>query len=1711
MSNPLTSAKVINMITHKVVFRSNVLTALFLGVLSYVPLWGQDLNFTPVKPDGPAKIQSALWELAVPPAGKLARAEGVEDTVVVILVPQRGQGSASIDTSSMAALGVEVKARSKSLMRVSVPASSLLAVSELPGVSFVRRPFRPHAQQTRSEGRRLINAINNYNAGVRGQGVKVAVIDGGFKGANQLGSDMPATWRYLDYTGEGIYAGDSVHGTACAEIIYDVAPEAELYLLKVDDLVDLENAKELCIRDGIDIINHSMSWYRTGIGDGKGLACDIVDDAADQGILWVNAAGNSANSHYDQSWSDNDSDHWHNFEGDDEVLTFEVEKGTEISIYLTWNDWPETSDDYDLYLYFTNSSGNLERVAATEDQGLDVQSGRRGHSPVEWIEYDAERSGEYHIAVSKRSAARSRRLKIWSFNRNLDFEYSTPEGSIGIPADARGAMSVGAVHFDEYNLGRIADYSSRGPTFDGRIKPELVAPSGVSTASYGETGVYYGYAGTSASAPHVAGAAALIKSANPSYSRTQLWNALVAATVDAGSRGRDNTFGHGKLVLPVMSAPRITAPQITSISPSRVRYNQVVTIRGTAFGASRGTSRVVFHGGKSPSSSQYVSWSNTQIRVRVPSGARTGNVQVITTSGSDTARLTVTSPWISRVSPGTARTNAVVTVSGENFGSSRGSSSVRIGSVAITSFTSWSSRSIRFRVPRNTPPGNLTVRTGEGTSNSLRLNITSPYLTSISPTRIKTGNRLTLAGGNFGSRRGTGYVVFGSVRASTSDYVSWSDRRIVVKVPNRAQSGNVQVTTSNGPSGAKRLTIERRGPQITSISPSRVRYSQVVTIRGTAFGVSRGTSRVVFFGSGIPSSSQYVSWSDTQIRVRVPSGTRTGDLQVVTSGGSDTARLTVTSPWISGVSPQNARTNNVVTVSGENFGSSRGSSSVRIGSVPITSFTSWSSRAIRFRVPINTPPGNLTIRTTNGTSNSIRLNITSPYLTNISPTRVRPGDRLTLTGGNFGSRRGTGYVLFSALLPAAGDYVSWSDRRIVVRVPEKAASGDVRVTTSNGTSETKRLEIGGTEPWISRISPQTTRSNSVVTVSGGNFGSSRGSSSVRVGPLAITSFTSWTNGTIRFRIPRNMPPGNLTVRTSEGTSNSIRLNITSPYLTNISPTSVETGDRLTLRGGNFGSRRGTGYVVFFSSVRPSGADYVSWSDRRIVVEVPDGARSGNVQVTTSNGTSGTKRLTVERKSLQITSISPNRVRYGQVITIRGTAFGANRGASRVIFHGGTIPNASQYLLWSDTQIRVRVPSGARTGNVQVVATNGSDTARLTVTSPWISRVSPGTAVNNTVVTVSGENFGSSRGSSSVRIGSVAITSFISWTNRTIRFRVPRNTPPGNLTVRTSEGTSNFISLNITSPYLTNISPTSVATGDRLTLTGGNFGSGRGTGYVVFFSSVRPSGADYVSWSDRRIVVEVPDEAQSGDVLVATSNGTSGTKRLEVESEQLEPLPSRGLFGYSPPAVSKNPKSVKFGFDEGTSRELYCYFSVKEISAGEMDIFLNELRYTTLPASEDWTDWYLPLEITDLRSGTDIIEFRNMSNQDRTSSFDRWQLKDVSVTSLRPANAKPVADTRFPSELPEELVSGLGAPFPAPFNASVTVPFTVAAAGPVRLAVYNLMGQPIRVLADGWAEAGWHQVRWDGRTAAGAEAASGVYWAVLQAGDAVQTAKLALIR
>ena len=106
--------------------------------------------------------------------------------------------------------------------------------------------------------------------------------------------------------------------------------------------------------------------------------------------------------------------------------------------------------------------------------------------------------------------------------------------------------TVGAVPY--YSPGTIEAFSSRGPTTDGRIKPDIAAPDGVSNATYGN------FSGTSAASPHVAGAAALVLQIDPCFSPTQTGTTLQSAVIDLGAAGKDNTFGSGRLLLGALPA-----------------------------------------------------------------------------------------------------------------------------------------------------------------------------------------------------------------------------------------------------------------------------------------------------------------------------------------------------------------------------------------------------------------------------------------------------------------------------------------------------------------------------------------------------------------------------------------------------------------------------------------------------------------------------------------------------------------------------------------------------------------------------------------------------------------------------------------------------------------------------------------------------------------------------------------------------------------------------------------------------------------------------------------------------------------------------------------------------------------------------------------------------------------------------------------------------
>ncbi len=84
-------------------------------------------------------------------------------------------------------------------------------------------------------------------------------------------------------------------------------------------------------------------------------------------------------------------------------------------------------------------------------------------------------------------------------------------------------------------------------------------------------------------------------------------------------------------------------------------------------------------------------------------------------------------------------------------------------------------------------------------------------------------------------------------------------------------------------------------------------------------------------------------------------------------------------------------------------------------------------------------------------------------------------------------------------------------------------------------------------------------------------------------------------------------------------------------------------------------------------------------------------------------------------------------------------------------------------------------------------------------------------------------------------------------------------------------------------------------------------------------------------------------------------------------------------------------------------------------------------------------------------------------------------------------------------------------FPNPFNPHTTLPFTTTTAGPVRLEILDIRGARVRLLLDETRGSGTHRVQWDGTDAQGRTVPSGVYLAVLGAGDVVETRHLALVK
>src|ERR1700735_3704843 len=103
-------------------------------------------------------------------------------------------------------------------------------------------------------------------------------------------------------------------------------------------------------------------------------------------------------------------------------------------------------------------------------------------------------------------------------------------------------------------------------------------------------------------------------------------------------RRKEWQFGFFLIVCVFSSVASFAAPSITSLSPTSGAVGSSVTITGTNFGSTQGTSTVKFHG---TTATTIGSWSATSIVATVPTGATTGNV-VVAVSGTSSNGVTFT-------------------------------------------------------------------------------------------------------------------------------------------------------------------------------------------------------------------------------------------------------------------------------------------------------------------------------------------------------------------------------------------------------------------------------------------------------------------------------------------------------------------------------------------------------------------------------------------------------------------------------------------------------------------------------------------------------------------------------------------------------------------------------------------------------------------------------------------------------------------------------------------------------------------------------------------------------------------------------------------------------------------------------------------------------------------------------------------------------------
>ncbi len=366
-----------------------------------------------------------------------------------------------------------------------MPAAELGSLADDHRVRHVGEPRRPRPVVT-TEGVHETNADAWQQAtpSRRGANVKVGVVDIGFAGLTSSAAN--ASVAATNNLCSNIDADP--HGTAVTEIVNEMAPGAQLYLVCITFDFQVIQAEQWLASNGVTIVNASFGDALDGRGDGSGdpnTLAGAVKAGRLAGQLWSVAAGNEADRHVLISTArDVDGDGAVEFGGSGttvgvdatEYNAFTVPSGGAADVGLKWDAWPITNQEFMLCVW-RGAVPSGTPICATNNQ-----SRAPGPPVVEVTFQNTSTTSTYVAAVLRQGAVISPRMDLYFEDDVIGLQRISPAGSMSEPSSSPWVMSVGA---HQVNTATVESFSSRGPTIDGRTAPDLSGPDRVSSDAVG--------------------------------------------------------------------------------------------------------------------------------------------------------------------------------------------------------------------------------------------------------------------------------------------------------------------------------------------------------------------------------------------------------------------------------------------------------------------------------------------------------------------------------------------------------------------------------------------------------------------------------------------------------------------------------------------------------------------------------------------------------------------------------------------------------------------------------------------------------------------------------------------------------------------------------------------------------------------------------------------------------------------------------------------------------------------------------------------------------------------------------------------------------------------------------------------------------------------------------------------------------------------------